>query len=245
VNCAPCTFVPQCSQLDHTLPLQMVSVSACSDPSGSGCSGSKSFDSHAPTYNYTQSVYANGEQPRVDDVFAGNSATTRRVSAGEFPPRRASAGQEPGVRQWPRTLHLYRRARGRRTTKEDYLASPPELPEPPNASALTHMASILQQQQRVLDDLTTSVQDLRVDVRKTQTVQPHATNALGGSATAGSATAGARHNLESGSVDSIEDLGRLLAENADLDRLVTKVHVHVQSVFGWYAVHTWYAVYTC
>ena len=84
------------------------------------------------------------------------------------------------------------------------------------------MTSLLQQQQRVLDDLTTSVQDLRVDVRKTQTSPQAATNVLSGSAP-GAATAGARHNLDSGSVDSIEDLGRLLAENADLDRLVTKV----------------------
>ena len=57
-----------------------------------------------------------------------------------------------------------------------------------------------------------------------------APNVLGGSATAtarGVATASARNNLDSASVDSIEDLGRLLAENADLDRLVTKVHLHV------------------
>ena len=53
-----------------------------------------------------------------------------------------------------------------------------------------------------------------------------APNVLGGSATARMATASARNNLDSGSVDSIEDLGRLLAENADLDRLVTKVHLH-------------------
>ena len=53
-----------------------------------------------------------------------------------------------------------------------------------------------------------------------------APNVLGGSATARVATASARNKLDSGSVDSIEDLGRLLAENADLDRLVTKVHLH-------------------
>ena len=64
-----------------------------------------------------------------------------------------------------RSLHLYqRRARGsRRSTKEDPgLASPLEY-RPLDGSTLTDMASTLKQQQRVLDELSTSVQELRVD----------------------------------------------------------------------------------
>lgn len=130
-------------------------------------------DSHAPPHN---AFHAHGEPrderaPR-DDVIAGSSAATVsvRVCAGESPPRRSSApAKEPGVSQWPsrRSLHLYQwRPRGRRTTKEDHgLTSPPD--RSLDGSTLTDMASTLKQQQRVLDDLTTSVQELRVDVRKT------------------------------------------------------------------------------
>ena len=118
--------------------------------------------------------HAHGERPPRDDAIAGGSAATDlgRVCAGESPPRRSSAfAKEPGVSQSPsrRSLYLYqRRARGsRRSTKEDHgLASPPD--RPPDGSTLTDMASTLKQQQRVLDELTTSVQELRIDVRKTQ-----------------------------------------------------------------------------
>ena len=68
-----------------------------------------------------------------------------------------------------RSLHLcQRRARGsRRSTKEDHgLASPPD--RSLDGSTLTDMASTLKQQQRLLDELSTSVQELRLDVRKTQ-----------------------------------------------------------------------------
>ena len=129
-------------------------------------------DSHAPPHN---TFHAHGdprdERAPRDDVIAGSSAATVSVRVcAESPPRRFSApAKEPGASQWPsrRSLHLYQwRPRGRRTTKEDHgLTSPPD--RSLDGSTLTDMASTLKQQQRVLDDLTTSVQELRVDVRKT------------------------------------------------------------------------------
>ena len=73
------------------------------------------------------------------------------------------------------------------------------------------------------------MQDMRLDVRKQQDSVDKLSRDVarvvhgGGGETPSVPTPSARQKMEATNVDSVEDLGRLLAENADLDRLVTKV----------------------
>ena len=124
-------------------------------------SGSSSFPGHSPTCSYQ----ADGE----DDVFDIHSSTTREVSS--CPQSTASVVEESGAGQWHRAVKNCiggrRTSRRVRTSKEDCFPSPSGSAD---TATLKEVASILQQQQRVLDDLTTNVQDLRVDVRKQTSV---------------------------------------------------------------------------
>ena len=73
------------------------------------------------------------------------------------------------------------------------------------------------------------MQDLRLDVRKQQDSVDKLSRDVargvrgGGGEMPSVPISSARQKMEATNVDSVEDLGRLLAENADLDRLVTKV----------------------
>ena len=95
-------------------------------------------------------------------------------------------------------------------------------------ATLSGLGESMAAQQAVLGELKASMQDMRLDMRKQQDSVEKLSREVaqvmhGGGGEKPVPTASARQKMEAPDVDSVEDLGRLLAENADLDRLVTKV----------------------